>query len=188
MVAPSSLVILITIDCSTNPTISSCNEDSANCMCVSCPLCLKKTVWCVRSMMDSQMALQTRRAESRTDGGLELCCCDASRACSVITLRLPWGFDSDCPWNWRLCECNCTLSLAELGPRVLSAGWPTTKFSSSVSFYSLHGQPCFLLPASSSPYSSWHGIQWLSNLCWALMSMALMLEHSAQSWSGPRDL
>ena len=132
MVAPSSLVILITIDCSTDPTISSCNEDSANCMCVSCPLCLKKTVWCVRSMMDSQMALQTRRAESRTDGGLELCCCDASRACSVITLRLPWGFDSDCPWNWRLCECKCTLYLAELGPQVLSAGWPTTKFSSCV--------------------------------------------------------
>ena len=54
MVAPSSLVILITIDCSTDPTISSCNEDSANCtcMCVSCPLCLKKTVWCVRSLMD----------------------------------------------------------------------------------------------------------------------------------------
>ena len=44
MVAPSSLVILITIDCSTDPTISSCNEDSANCMWFSCPLCLKKTV------------------------------------------------------------------------------------------------------------------------------------------------
>ena len=41
----------------------------------------------------------------------------------------------------------------------------------TVSLYRLRGQPCPLLPASSTPYSGWRGIQW-SSILWHVPPIA----------------